>query len=121
MRICIPTKTRNGFNAKVNQYFDKTLFFTIYDQEEGSLDFVENESHHRGLGLYQPTDILQAKKIDAVILPGIGQSDLHKMNQNGVKVYKTEANTVGEIVYHLEEHFENEITVKDACAHEQSH
>ena len=45
MRICIPTETDMGQEAKVYGHFGSAPYFTIYDTEEMTL---ENACHQHG-------------------------------------------------------------------------
>ena len=62
VRVCIPTKTNNGFGAEVSPHFGSAPFFTVYDVEEGSLEFVKNEHERHEHGKCVPTGMVQKLK-----------------------------------------------------------
>jgi predicted Fe-Mo cluster-binding NifX family protein len=121
MRICIPTETNEGENAKVYGHFGSAPYFTIYDTEKDSFEVIDNSNKHHTHGTCHPMGELNGKRIDAVICGGMGARAVRKLNETGIKAYITSAGTVKETVLNFRQDKLEEITSVNACSQHSCH
>jgi len=116
MRICIPTETNEGKSAVVYGHFGSAPYFTIVDTEKDSIKIINNANQHHAHGMCQPMNALTGKSIDAVVTGGMGSRAIQKLNEEGIKTYRTIPGTVADIVSQFAKSGLEEITVQNACA-----
>jgi ArsR family transcriptional regulator len=121
MKICIPTVTADGKQAKVHEHFGGAPYFTIYDTEKDSVEVVNNDNQHHSHGMCQPMEALSAKGIDAVVCGGMGARAIQKLNEAGVKVYRAVPGSVAEIAQQFSKGGLEEITADNACREHNCH
>jgi predicted Fe-Mo cluster-binding NifX family protein len=80
MKICIPTKSEDGKNSKVNEHFGSAPYFAIYNTDDSTLEFIENTNAHHSHGMCHPMTALSEQNIEVVICGGIGARALQKLN-----------------------------------------
>ncbi len=118
MRICIPTKGNEGMKAKVNLHFGSAPYFTIVDTKTNEIEIIDNLDEHHAHGMCQPMKCLVGKNINAVISSGMGMRAVMNLNQNDIKVFKTEERgNVAEIIEQYKNNLLEELNSKNACAH----
>jgi len=121
MKICIPTETNEGKQAKVYGHFGSAPYFTIYDTEKDSVEIINNADQHHSHGACQPMSALVGKKIDAVVSGGMGARAVQKLNEGGAKAYRAIPGTVADIISQFTKGGLEEITVDNACAQHGCH
>lgn len=121
MRICIPTETDAGKEARVCGHFGSAPYFTIYDTEKDNCQSIDNSNKHHTHGTCQPMSVLTGKQIDVVVCVGMGMRAIQKLNEAGTRVYKASGATVREILGKYKANELEEITLEDACRHDGCH
>ena len=121
MKICIPAETNEGKSAKVYGHFGSAPYFTIVDTEKDSIEVIDNANQHHSHGMCQPMSSLIGKSIDAVVTGGIGSRAVQKLNEGGIKAYRTIPGTVADIVSQFTKGGLEEITAQNACAQRGCH
>jgi predicted Fe-Mo cluster-binding NifX family protein len=121
MKICIPTETDQGVNAKTFGHFGSAPYFVIYDTEKKVCEVLANGNQHHSHGMCQPLQALANCKIDSVVCQGMGARAVQKLNDGGVRVYRASAGTVEEIVRLFREGSPEEITSENACRDHSCH
>jgi len=121
MHICIPTETDTGKKAKVYGHFGSAPYFTIYDTEKDDCQTMDNSNQHHTHGTCHPIDTLGSKHIDAVVCAGMGMRAIQKLNEAGIKAYKTSAATVQEIIEKYRANELEELTLENACSRHRCH
>lgn len=116
MRICVPTTTAEGAKALAYGHFGSAPHFTIVDTVTGSYETVDNAGQHHAHGMCHPLGMLEGRRIDAVVVAGIGARALQKLNEGGIKVYRTIPGTVEEIAGKFGTGQLEEMTLENACA-----
>jgi predicted Fe-Mo cluster-binding NifX family protein len=116
MRICIPTSTAEGTKATAYGHFGSAPYFTIYDTETKTVEVVENANEHHAHGMCHPLAMLDGRKIEAVVVAGIGARALQRLNEGGIKVYRTIPGTVEEVAGKLGTGELEEMTLENSCA-----
>lgn len=117
MRICIPTKTREGKKAEVYEHFGSAPFFAIYDTETGAAEVIDNAHQHHAHGLCHPMGALEGKQVDAVVTGGMGARAVQQLNAAGIKVFRAVPGKVAEVAGQFARGGLEEITVQNACGH----
>ena len=121
MKLCIPTETNEGKNAKVYGHCGSAPYFTIVDTEKDSVEIIDNANQHHAHGMCQPMNAFMDKKIDAVVTGGMGSRAVQKLNEGGIKAYRAIPGTVADIVSQFTKGGLEEITVSNACAQHGCH
>ncbi|MGL5328708.1 MAG: NifB/NifX family molybdenum-iron cluster-binding protein [Peptostreptococcaceae bacterium] len=96
MKVCVPVESNNGFESKAYGHFGSAPLFIVCDLESNEIKEINNQDLHHEHGKCQPLKALQGNIVDAVIVGGIGQGAIMKLNSMGVKVYKSQGNTIQE-------------------------
>ena len=121
MKLCIPTETNEGKSAEVYGHFGSAPYFTIVDTEKDSVEIINNDNQHHSHGMCQPMNALVGKKIGAVVTGGMGGRAIQKLNEGGIKAYRTIPRTVTDIVSQFTKGGLEEITVQNACTQHGCH
>jgi predicted Fe-Mo cluster-binding NifX family protein len=116
MRICIPTATAEGIKATAYEHFGSAPYFTIYDTAAKTAEVVGNGDQHHAHGMCHPLAMLEGRRIEAVVVAGIGARALQRLNEGGIRVYRTIPGTVEEISGKLETGELEEMTLENSCA-----
>ncbi|SHK37935.1 NifB/NifX family molybdenum-iron cluster-binding protein [Tepidibacter formicigenes] len=98
MRICV-TSTGNNENAKVDLRFGRCLYFAIYDTENNTFEFVENDGvkSTQGAGIAAAQQVVD-KKVEAVISGSLGPNAKRILDAAGIKGYEIKGETVNDAV-----------------------
>lgn len=121
MRICVPTETNDGTAAQVYGHFGSAPYFTIYDTDKDTVEILDNSNQRHAHGMCHPMAALMGKNIDAVICGGMGARAVEKLNEGGIKAYRSMAGTVADIAAQFLKGGLQEITVENACAQHNCH
>ena len=121
MRICIPTENKEGLKVKVYGHFGSAPYFTIYDMEKETFETVDNANAHHSHGMCHPIGVLGASSINAVVCQGMGMRAVQKLNESGIKAYRADGETAGEIIKKYKNNELEEITAQNACAQHGCH
>lgn len=116
MKICFPILEDKGLQSPVNSHFGSTKEFLIYDTDNNSFETVCNSDAGHTHGACQPLKALDGKKVDAVVLGGIGTGALLKLNAMGVRVFRSSTSLVEDNLKQYRDGHLVEITPGGACA-----
>jgi len=94
MKIAFPTQENKGMDSPVHGHFGSAHYFVVVDTEEDSTDTVENPDRDHLHGHCQPMKALNGRKVDAVVVGGIGGGALRKLLMEGVKAYRAAEGSV---------------------------
>jgi len=121
MRICIPVRANEGLKAMVNPHFGSAPYFLIYDSAKEAFEIISNSDRHHKHGMCHPLNVLSEQGLDAVVCIGMGARAVQRLNEGGVKAYRTKAATADEILSRYKEGILEEITVENACVDHSCH
>jgi predicted Fe-Mo cluster-binding NifX family protein len=121
MRICVPTGTKEGLEAKVYGHFGSSPYFTIYDTETKEIKTVDNTNAHHAHGMCHPIGVLGTAKIDAVVCQGMGMKAIEKLNAAGIRAFRADDGSVKDIIKQYEANTLTEMTAANACAQHGCH
>lgn len=120
MRVCFPVQHDEGIESKVYNHFGSAPLFVVVDTETNVADMIKNRDQHHVHGACNPIQALDNQKIDAVVVDGIGAGALGKLNQSGIKVYRSQLPTIKENIALFASRALTEFTLQGCCAG-QSH
>lgn len=115
MKFAIPVENDNSWNSEIGYHFGRVPFFVIWDEEEDSINIIENKSSHRG-GTKLPAEFL-ADHCNGILSSGIGSRAITLCKQYGVKVFMGATGTVKETVELYKAGKLNEASPDEGCQH----
>ncbi|ATD56036.1 NifB/NifX family molybdenum-iron cluster-binding protein [Clostridium chauvoei] len=118
MRICFPVKSNEGIESIPYGHFGTAPMFVIYDSEKNELSTIGNGDLNHEHGKCQPIKALAGEIVDAVVVGGIGQGAIVKLNSLGIKVYKAIAGTIDENIKALNDSKLHEFSMSHTCNHD---
>ncbi|MGL5693245.1 MAG: NifB/NifX family molybdenum-iron cluster-binding protein, partial [Peptostreptococcaceae bacterium] len=92
--------------------------FIVCDLENNEIKEINNQDLHHEHGKCQPLKALQGNVVDAVIVGGIGQGAIMKLNSMGVKVYKSQGSTIKEDLELLRSNVLVQFPANHSCNHD---
>ncbi len=98
MKLCFPVAADQGMESMVYGHFGSAPHFIVVDTETDVAMSLGNRDDHHAQGSCDPLRTLGGNRVDAVVVGGIGAGALSMMRGAGVKVFRTQAATVGENV-----------------------
>lgn len=96
MKVCFPVKENEGVESRVYNHFGSAPLFVVVDLEASNISTIANGDQHHVHGSCNPIKALGNDKIDAVVVGGIGEGALLRLNQSGIRVYRAGAPSVRE-------------------------
>jgi len=94
MKICFPIQNDNGIESAVYNHFGSAPIFLVMDTETNSVASINNRDQHHAHGACNPMKALDNQQVDAIVVGGIGAGALTRLNQMGITVYRSQAETV---------------------------
>lgn len=117
MKICFPVKSNEGVNSIPYNHFGSAPVFVICDLEDNNIKEIKNGDLNHEHGKCQPIKALSGETVDAIIVGGIGQGAIAKLNSMGIKVYKAEEGTIKDNIDLLTQGKLNELDLNHTCTH----
>ena len=117
MKICVPVEVNNGLESKPFGHFGSAPMFVVCDLESGNLSTINNGDLGHEHGKCQPIKALSGETVDAVIVGGIGQGAIVKLNSMGIKVYKSEEGSISDNINLLNQGKLEEFNMNHTCNH----
>lgn len=115
MKVCFPVLNDRGVESKVYGHFGSAPVFIVVETDTDSVTVVDNKDLHHTHGACNPTKALNNHKVDAVVVGGIGAGALSKLNELGIKVFSSQAQTVKENVAMFMAKTLPELTPQQCC------
>ena len=116
MKICFPVSEVKGIESEVYGHFGSAAAFIVVDTATNNVTTINNKDQHHAHGACNPLKALNNQKIDAIVVGGIGAGALTKLNQQGIKVFRAQAQKVKENIKLLKDHILTEFTLQHTCA-----
>ena len=116
MKVCIPVEVSEVLKSKPFGHFGSAPMFLVYDLESKELSQISNGDLGHEHGKCQPIKALSGSVVDAVIVGGIGQGAISKLNSMGIKVYKAQADTIEENINLFNENKLDEFPSNHTCS-----
>ena len=99
MKLCFPVESDKGIDSEVFGHFGSAPHFVVFDTKAASTHTINNQDLGHVHGKCNPMKALNGKRVDAVIVGGIGGGAITGLNNMGIKVYKA---AKGNIRDHIE-------------------
>ncbi len=118
MKICVPVEVNEGLDSKPFGHFGSAPMFVVCDLESGDISTINNGDLGHEHGKCQPIKALSGNVVDAVIVGGIGQGAIMKLNSMKIKVYRAQGETIEENLNLLKENKLQEFPSNHTCSHD---
>jgi predicted Fe-Mo cluster-binding NifX family protein len=106
----------NGLESEVYGHFGSAPVFMVVDTKSSDVAVIQNRDKEHEHGACNPLKALNNEHIDAIVVGGIGAGALNKLNQQGIKVFQAQAQTVKENIKMLSVQNLPEFTMQNTCA-----
>jgi predicted Fe-Mo cluster-binding NifX family protein len=116
MKICFPVAEVKGIESEVYGHFGSAAAFIVVDTATNNVTTINNKDQQHAHGACNPLKALNNQKVDAIVVGGIGAGALTKLNQQGIKVFRAQAQKVKENIKLLTDHILTEFTLQHTCA-----
>ncbi len=116
MNLCLPITRNLGLKSPVSAHFGSAPLFLVVDTATGTCREIPNRNQHHAHGMCQPLQSLAGERFDGIVVGGIGQGALGKLQAKGVRVFRANAGTVEDAVAALTTGALEEVSPATACA-----
>ncbi len=116
MKVCFAVERDEGTESLVYGHFGSAPAFIVVDTDSDQAVTVNNRDLNHVHGACNPIQAIGGLKPDAVVVGGIGAGAINRLNAEGVKVYRAQAETVQQNLRLLKENRLSELSVRNACA-----
>jgi predicted Fe-Mo cluster-binding NifX family protein len=116
MKVAFAVQADEGIKSKVFNHFGSAPVFVIADAVTGEVTSVNNQDMHHVHGACNPIKAIDGRKVDAVVVGGIGAGAMSKLNAMGIRVFGSAAATVAENLDLLKSGQLRELMAMHACA-----
>ena len=118
MKVCFPVKINDGLNSIPYNHFGNAPEFIVCDLETNDIKTVGNGDLGHEHGKCQPMKALSGEVVDAVVVGGIGRGAIIRLNEMGIKVYKSIEGTVENNINALKNGNLVEFNINHTCNHD---
>lgn len=116
MKICFPAESDNGLDGEVFGHFGSAPLFVVFDTQAKSVSTINNQDLGHMHGMCNPLKALDGKRVDAVVVGGIGAGAVTKLNEMGIRVYRASKGTIQDNIGLFEGNKLPEMTIEHACS-----
>jgi len=117
MIIAIPIEKDEGLESRVCAHFGSAPGFLIVDTETSACRSILNRNEHHAHGACMPLASLQGEHLDGIVVGGIGQGALVRLNAANISVFLASSPTVAETVASFKAGTLERVTPGTACGH----
>jgi predicted Fe-Mo cluster-binding NifX family protein len=96
MKIAFPVVEDKGLDSDVHVHFGSAPHFVFVDLDTDTVETFDNPDQDHDHGACNPMAALGGRKVDGVVVGGIGGGALKKLNSDGITVYRAIEGTVGD-------------------------
>jgi predicted Fe-Mo cluster-binding NifX family protein len=115
MKICFPVQNDNGLDSAVYNHFGSAPVFVVFDTDTNEVASIDNRDQHHAHGACNPMKALDNQRIDAIVVGGIGAGALSRLNQMGIAVHRSQADTIRQNVDLFSEKKLPVLTLQGCC------
>jgi len=115
MKVCFPIEIDNGVDSVVYGHFGSAPMFLICDTETNENEVINNQNLSHAHGMCSPIQALDGRRVDAIVVGGIGAGAINKLNMMGIKVYRAVEDTIQKNIQLFNDESMPEITLEHAC------
>jgi predicted Fe-Mo cluster-binding NifX family protein len=117
MKIVFPIETFGGADSPLYAHFGSAPSFALVDTDTRSIESLTNANEEHEHGACNPLQALANISVDAVVVGGIGAGALNGLRSAGIRVFRSELPTIGDVLNNLDQGALLEILPGDVCAH----
>jgi ArsR family transcriptional regulator len=88
MNLCFPIESEKGLDSLVYSHFGSAPCFIVVNTETKTIETINNQDLGHQHGMCSPIQALNGKKVDAIVVGGIGAGAINKLNAMGIQVYR---------------------------------
>jgi predicted Fe-Mo cluster-binding NifX family protein len=119
--VCIPIAVDHGLDSKLLPHFGSAPLFALVDIETRAMETLDNSEEH-GHGGCAPVDFLAARRVEAIIVGGIGSGAIRRLAAYGIPAYKGHLGPISRLVDEYVNGTLEPCGLSDGCAgHAQEH
>ncbi|HET6421716.1 MAG TPA: NifB/NifX family molybdenum-iron cluster-binding protein [Geobacteraceae bacterium] len=96
MRLCFPVGKDAGLESRLYGHFASAPFFMEIDTDTNKVSGLVNSDQFAPEAGCDPFKALASRRIDAVIVDGIGDGYLQALNSLGIRVFQAQSASVRE-------------------------
>ncbi len=115
MKVCFPVQKDDGLDSTVYNHFGSAPAFVVVDTDTNDLSVISNRDQHHVHGACNPMKALDNQKVDAIVVGGIGAGALTRLNQMGIIVHRSQAETIRENIAIFTSKSLPELTLRGCC------
>lgn len=116
MKICFPVESDKGLDSDVFGHFGSAPLFVVFDTDSNAVGTIHNQDLGHVHGMCDPLKALNSKKVDAIVVGGIGAGAINKLNGMGIRVYKALSPNVQGNIELFEKNTLPEMRIEHACS-----
>lgn len=118
MKICFPVCSDEGINSIPFGHFGTAPMFIIVDSNTKDIKVVKNGDLGHQHGMCQPLKALSGESVDVVIVGGIGQGAISKLNDRGINVFKAVPGSIKENLESFNDGKLESFDINHTCSHD---
>jgi predicted Fe-Mo cluster-binding NifX family protein len=115
MKICFPVESDKGLDSDVFGHFGTAPVFLVFDTETKSVEKINNQDLGHVHGMCNPLKALNGKRVDVILVGGIGPGAIKRLNGMGITVYRSSKGTVRDNIELFKSNTMSEITMAHTC------
>jgi len=116
MKICFPTENLQGLNSKVYGHFGSAPGFVIVDTDTAEVEEIRNGDQHHAHGMCQPLLAIGGRKVDGIVVGGIGLGALTKLQAQSIRVFRALQGSVQDNLEMIKKGNLPEMSAEHTCA-----
>ncbi len=116
MKVCFPAQNDQGIESKVFNHFGTAPVFIVFDTDTKNVSAITNNDQHHAHGACNPIKALGDHMVDAIVVGGIGGGALSRLNQLGIRVYRSEAASIKDNIAMFQSQQLSEYTLQQSCS-----
>jgi len=115
MKLCFPVLKDEGMESTVYNHFGSAPMFVVIDTVTNNISTIVNRDQHHQHGACNPIKALDDKKIDAIVVGGIGRGALTRLNQSAIRVFQAGSGNIKENIAMFTAQQLQEYTLQHCC------
>lgn len=100
IRIAVPVTSDNGLQSPISGHFGKAPGFLTVNMDGSGVAYLDSATS-RAPSECAPVSALAAASVQIVVARSMGRGALNRCHQAGMRIYQTEAESVGDLLDEL--------------------
>jgi predicted Fe-Mo cluster-binding NifX family protein len=98
VKLCFPVIEDKGLDSQINAHFGSAPAFLVVETEDQSYEILKKSEEAHAHGSCNPLANFAGKKIDGLVVGGIGRGAWVQLNAAGIKVFVNQGGIVKDAV-----------------------